>query len=346
MPSPLLLWLHLCLLWPLCCGQTCSSTGQSGSSCHRSRPCRADHPSEDIECVPNPHAPFPYPSSLPPRITRCPRSNGMDQRCQPVVDVNETVLYENRITSAAVDLNSIDYVRFAMNVSWNHSHNPTGGYEVRVRDEFFLIDCYCVNDPNLQSLYLDDGIAYPPFTYRASSSGTITVEVSLLSTAPSEGSLSASVTTGWPGSCLDITHTSATCGLPVYDSPSNVVVYKHFSRSNSLEDTFEIRWQYNTTFVAPTLYYVEIFNVQDINEFYTFVVNNTRSIEVSHLPSTSQYYVHVQSYVHCSGLANRTYSLGCGLWSRLTRPVNILPPHRASASKNPKSSARNPTAAS
>lgn len=331
MTSSLLLWLHLCVLWPLCCGQTCSNAGHAtGGSCHRSRPCRADHPLEDIECVPNSHVPFPYPSSLPPGITRCPSTNGMAQRCQPLVDVNATFLYDNMITSSSMDLSSIDYIRFAMNVSWNHSYNPTGGYEVRVRDEHFLIDCYCVNDPNLRSLYLDDRVAYPPFTYRSGNSGAITVQVLLLSGVP-EGSLGANVTTDWPRSCLDINHTSSTCGLPVYNSPSDVAVYK---RSSNSEETLDIHWRYKTAFVKPVLYYVEVYNVQDINEFYTFVVNDTNSIEISHLASFTQYYVHVQSYVHCSGLANRTYTLGCGLWSRPVKPARQQ--SRQPAARNPR----------
>lgn len=333
MSSFLLLSLLLCILWHLCCGQTCSSVGGASrsSSCHRSRPCRVDHPLEDIQCVPNSHVPFPYPTSLPPSITRCQTRNGRAQRCRPSGDVNRTLLYNNAITSATVDLNSIDYVRFAMNVSWNHSHNPTGGYEVRISDQYYLVECYCVSDPDLRSLYVDDTIAYPPFTYRSSSGGSITVEVLLLSDQ-ADDSLGANVMTDWPRSCLDIEHTSSTCGLPVYNSPSDVTVYKRPSKSSASEGTLDVHWQYETSFVNPTLYYVEVYNIQNINEFYTFVVNNTNSIEIDHLSSSAEYYVLVQSYVHCSGLANRTYALGCGLWSRPVQPASLQtrqPPARS-----------------
>lgn len=262
----------------------------------------------------------------------------MTENCPLPSGVNETLLSDNRIVSASVSLNSIDYIRFAMDVSWNHTYNPTGGYELRVSDDYFLLDCFCINNPNDRSLYLDDQIAYPPFTYRTGNSGVINVEVRLLSGLPG-ASVGANVTMQWPRSCLDINHTSATCGLPVYNSPSDVAVSSRLGESG---DVLDIHWQYETAFVNPTMFYVEIYGVQDMNEFYTFVVNNTNSIEVSHVAPSKQYYVHVQSYVHCSGLANRTYSLGCGLWSRPVKPRSKLPLHhlqwsnRRTGGKKPK----------
>lgn len=323
MISSLLLWLLLCVLWPLCCGQNCSNAEHApGSFCHLSMPCRAEHPSEEVECVPYLHSPFPYPSrSLPDGITRCPRSNGLIQNCPRSFDGNETLLSDNRIASAFVDLNAIDYTRFAINISWDHLFNPTGGYEVRVRDNYRLLDCYCIENPDNRSLYLDDQIAYPPFTYRTGNSGVINVGVRVLSDLPA-ASLGVHVATEWPRSCLDITHTSSTCGLPVYNSPSNVAVYKSSGRSGNSGDVFNIHWQYGTAFVMPTLFYVAIYSA---NEYRTFVVNNTNSIEVSHVSPLTQYHVQVQSYVHCSGLANRTYSLGCGQWSKPVKPVSQLP---------------------
>lgn len=331
MTSSLLLWLLLCVPWHLCCGQTCSTTGHApGSSCHRSKPCRASHQFEEVECVPNLHSPFPYPSSgsLPDGVTRCPRRNSIVQNCPQAYDGNETLLSDNRIASVSVDLNSIDYVRFAMNISWNHSFNPTGGYEVRVRDDYLLLDCYCVNNSDYRGLYLDDQRTYPPFTYR--NGGTINIEVGLLSDLPAAAPV-VNAATQWPRSCLDITHTGATCGLPVYHSPSNVAVYRHSSRSGNSGGVFDIHWQYETAFVNPTLFYVAIYNIEDETEYYTFAVNNTNSIEVSNVSPLTRYHVHVQAYVHCSGLANRTYSLGCGELSRPVNPVSKLSlPHRAS----------------
>lgn len=314
----LLSWLHLCLcLFSLspCCGQTCSigTRRDTAGSCYRSKPCRADHQLDDIDCVPNRNDPFPYPTSRPPGITKCPIKYGVAQRCQDLVEVNDTVLLDSTIASASVELKSIDYLRFAMNVTWSQSYNPTGGYEVRVKNGNFVIDCYCVNDPDMRSLYLDDTMAYPPFTYRTGT-GVFHIEVLPLSDTLPDDSIRADAATMWPRSCLDIEHTRATCGLPVYDAPSDVAaVYRRSSKSSGSEDTLYVGWQYKTAFVDPTVYYVEIYN---INEYFTFVVNNASSIVIKHLPLSTQYYVHVQPYMHCSGLANRTYSLGCGQWSR------------------------------
>lgn len=317
----LLLCLHLCVV---SYGQTCSSTGPgedpASSSCSRSKPCRADHPHEDMECVPHP-TPFPYPSSLPQGITRCPTRNGAAMRCPSPSDTSTSLLLKNTISSVAVELNSIDYIRFAVNVSWDHSYNPTGGYEVRIKTSSLLVDCFCLDDPDLRGLYIDDKLAYPPLTYQATSaSASITVEVLPLSstTIPEDHIKIEATASTWPRSCLDINHSSSTCGLPVYASPSDIDVYGHVVGKEAVLD---VKWHYETEYVAPTVYYVEVYNVLNINEFYTFAVTNANSIEISHLDSSTQYYVHVQPYVHCSGLANRTYTLGCGLWSKPVSPI-------------------------
>lgn len=317
LPILLLCLLHLCVLSR---GQTCSNTGTGedpASSCSRSKPCRADHPHEDLECVPYP-ALFPYPSSLLQGTTRCPTRNGAAMRCPSPLDVESTsLLSDNRISSVAIELNSIDYIRFAVNVSWNHSYNPTGGYEVRVKANSLLVDCFCLDDPDIRDLYIDDELAYPPLKYQATST-SITVEVMPLSNTVPEKHIKAQATSQWPRSCLDIDHSSTTCGLPVYGPPSDIDVYEHVVDKEAVLD---VKWHYGTEYMAPTMYYVEVYNVQNINEFYTFAVTNANSIEISHLDSSTQYYVHVQPYVHCSGLANRTYTLGCGLWSKPVSPI-------------------------
>lgn len=313
-------WLSLCIRWPQCNGLTCSGRTPD-SSCRHSKPCRADHPNEDLECAPNAHVPFAYPSSLPFGVSRCPWRNGEVGRCQPLVkDVNETLLFDSLIASAAVELKAIDYIRFGMNVSWSHSFNPTGGYEIRVKDNYdYLIDCYCLNDSDVRNLFLDDSMAYPPYTYHEGES-TVLIQVLPLHNS-SHHSLAAEVTTSWPASCLDIVHTSDTCALPIYHSPMDVTVRKRRLRSNLTQERLDITWHYQTSYTLPTAYYVEIYNTEDIFEFYTFMVNSTNSIEVKHLPASTQYSIRVQPYLHCSGLANRTYSLGCGIWSRPVRPL-------------------------
>ena len=310
--------LGLSFLWTLSCGQTCTSAGSdAGSSCSRSRPCRADHPLEDVECVPHPVL-LPLPSSpLPAGITRCPvRWWGEVLRCEYPKDEepNNFVADSGNITVSA-ELNSIDFRHFAMNVSWSHPHNYSGGYEVRVKEEGYVVDCYCVSDPDMRSLYMDNQLTYSYHT----ASGNINVEVILLTDALPKNSTSASIETKWPGSCLDVRHDESTCGLPVYGPPSDVVVFKHFSRSS--EVILDIQWRYKTIFPLPEVYYVEVYNIHDIFDFYTFVVKNASSVLISYLDPSVQYGVRVQPYVHCSGLANRSYSLGCGLWSRTVTPL-------------------------
>lgn len=327
----LLLCLHLCVLWRVSCGQSCSSTGGSGggggldsSTCRRSRSCRADHPLEDEECAPSDRVPVPFPSSLPAGISRCPSDNYyVALRCESLIEVNETLLLENRITSVDVELESIDYRHFAMNMSWDQASNPTGGYELRVKENGYVIDCYCINDPDLRALYLDDTITYDSFlTYHGvSSTRMLSVEVLMLSSSNTlpEDSIKASVTLEWPSSCLDINHSSVTCGLPVYKPPTDLSIYKHLSRSG--ETTLDIQWKYETAFARPTIFYIEVYSVESA---LTYVVNNTNSVRIGRLDSSRRYLVHVQPYVHCSGLAHRSHALGCGLWSKSRSPINRL----------------------
>lgn len=327
----ILLFLHSSVLWTLSSGQTCYNSGSdaAGGICSRSRPCRVDHPFEDVECVPS-RAPFLFPSSLPAGITRCPREGYNVFRCDALVPVNETLTRDSEISSVAVELNSIDFKRFAMNVSWNHSYNPTGGYELRVKRDNYLTECYCISNPDVRNLYLDDRMTYPPFLYRDTNS-VFTIEVLLLSNALPEDDIKASVSSSWPSSCLDISHTSATCGLPIYTSPSDVTVHKKFSKSHEM--ILGIQWSYQTAYVHPTVYYIELSNAYDINDYFTFVTKNTNSIHIDHLAPSTQYIVHIQPYVHCSGLANRSYGLGCGDWSRPTSPVNYPKQHWLSVAK-------------
>ena len=307
--------LYLSISWTLSYGQTCSITGSG--SCSRSKPCRNDHPFEDVQCLPYPVF-VPLPPALPEGISRCPMRWGEALRCKyPIGDSNMTRVPGNGSVSVSTELNAIDYNYFAVNISWSHPHIYSGGYELRIKDDGYLIECYCISDPDLSNLYVDSQLTFPPFSYHTSSS--LDIELILLTDALPEDSTSAELQIKWPSSCLDILHNSTTCALPVYGPPSEVAVHQYFSRSS--EVVLDVQWQYETMFTLPSVYYVEVYNVHDIFNFYTFMVTNSTSILIGHLDPSVQYGVRVQSYVHCSGLANRTYDLGCGLWSRAVSPI-------------------------
>lgn len=312
------LGLYLSCLWMQSGGQTCTSYG--GGSCSRSKPCKADHPFEDVECASNPvFRPFPS-SPLPTGVTRCPfRRWGEVVRCEYSAGEksNELATSSGNIT-LSVELNSIDYDYFAVNVSWNISYDYSGGYEVRVKKDGWLTGCFCVNNPDIKSLYMNDQLAFPPFGYNPMRE-KIDVEVILLTDALPRNSSSASMEGKWPGSCLDVNHDDTTCGLPIYGPPSDVTVTQHFSRPDKV--VLDVSWHYETKFVLPAVYYVEVYNIHKIFDYFTIIVKNATGVLISYLDPSVQYGVRVQPYVHCSGLANRSYGLGCGLWSRAVTPV-------------------------
>lgn len=318
MKSSTMLLLQLSLhMWTLSFGQTCTS--DVASSCSRSKPCRVDHPLEDVECVPKPVVSSNL-TPLPAGVTRCPVRWGEVLRCKyPTGDSSETLVPGSGSLSVSVELQATNYKRFAVNMSWQTTHNISSGFEVRIKDDGYLIQCYCINDSK-NRLYLDDRSVFSPYSYHAAHS-IMDVEVILLTDALPKNSTTASAQVKWPHSCLDIEHNNSTCGLPVYSPPSEVTVHKYLSRSS--ETILDIQWYYETIYTFPTTYYVEVYNIEDIFDFYTFVVKNTSSVIISRLDSSVQFGVRVQPYVHCSGLANRTYSLGCGLWSRTASPLHI-----------------------
>ncbi len=207
MNSSTMLLLQLSLhLWTLSCGKTCTNTASAvPSSCSRSKPCRADHPLEDVECAPYPVL-LPDPSPLPTGITRCPVRWG---GCKyPTEDSNETLAPGSGNFSVFLDLHSTDYGHFAVNVSWSHPHNYSGGYEVRVKDDSYLVQCYCVSD-NKNNIFIDGQLEYSPFSYHSN----LDVEVILLTDALPKNSTTVGAQVKWPHSCLDIQHNNTTCGL-------------------------------------------------------------------------------------------------------------------------------------
>lgn len=306
----------LSLLWPVSSGLSCSSLSHSpDSSCSSSLPCRASHPTELAECAPD--VPISSPPSLPAGVRQCRKSGYVVLGCEPPAPVNWTSVSESPVESVDVELSSLNYRQFAMNVSWTHDYNPTSGYEVRVLRDDILQECYCISDPDARGIYLDDTMTYAPFSYSDVPSGLKVKVFPIVGQLPRD-EVQATISREWPEGCLEISHSEGTCGLPMHPSPSDVTVYKHSKSQRQM--SVSVWWRYKTVSTLPTTSYVELYNAQDIGDYQTFVVHNANSVTISQLDSSKRYLVRVQAYAHCSGLASQARSLGCGLWSSPVSP--------------------------
>ena len=321
--------LTLCLhfsQWILSSGQTCISTEDSpDGTCSKSESCMTDYREEECHILINPVI---LPPPLPPDITRCPVFGLTDYgRCIPEssVNINEAILRESNM-SVTVNLYSINVQSFAMVIAWNHVYNPTEGYEVRIKEDGKVRECYCIRNRSRRSFYVDDRT---PFNYLMDKK--LDIEILLLSTNLPEDIIKTSFSSEWPSSCLDINYNETTCGLPVYHPPGDVNVYRHLTTPQTV--TLDINWNYTTEFNDPRVYYIQIQEVNNsLDGFYqTFVTNNTKSVQISQLNSSLKYTVKIQAFVQCSGLANWTLyfdgiiALGCGYWSRLLKPSLLIP---------------------
>ena len=316
-------------------GQTCISTGKDpNSSCSSSEPCRVVHRNDDCPMkrrgirLPNP-------------IERCPLLQSLSYgHCEPTRDSDTLNVTESKVISLSPHLYSIDSQYFGVNISWDHPYNPTEGYELRIRRNSELIGCYCLRDPLLRNFDFDPAII--PNIYRDVNELSMDIEIYLLigELKNREESKTTARPIQWPKSCLDISDfRDPTCGLPLYHPPTNITIH---SRVDAKDVTLDVQWSYHTKFIYPTIFYVEVFNANNpFSEFSTFIVNNTQSIQIIlQLNNFIMYNISIQPYVQCSGLANRTYTLGCGLRSPPVSPTVLSlalskPPSRQPLSQPP-----------
>lgn len=273
------------------------------------------------------------PHQLPDYIKWCNASFGEPAPCySSFVPQNISLILENPIGSVNADFSSTSRASFAVNVSWDHPFNPAEGYRLRINNERGTIVCLCIYNPNLTNIKLFNEF----FRYLVNSN--FDVELSLIYNSPKLSTESSKVSYDWPGTCLDITHTNYSCGLPVYHPPSDLSVYYMPSDNQTLYTN----WRYQTKFPLPTVYYIEVYDPKNLDDFHSFITHTTSS-EVSIVISTQfdvlTYTVLVVPYVYCSGLANRTYGLGCGIPSLVT-PTMFLPSSSASV---PTSTSTGPT---
>ncbi len=309
-------------LWTSTGGQTCINTGDNpDGSCSRSDSCRKEHSfdSEMKSCISTSMFPDSY---YPPNSSPC-----NSERCESSQPVDASLVRENNdLSLSAPDLHSIDYADFAMNISWSHSYNPTEGYELRIKNDMSTVVCLCINSSDTRSVYV-----YSPYMeyYK---DHTLTIEILMRTTDVPEDDIKSSATSMWPSSCLDINYNASTCALPVYPGPTDITAYKQNISSGSV--FFDIEWTYQTEFVYPSVYYIDVYDPNDYTfmDYHTFTATNSASIQIGPFNSSVNYYVTIQPYVHCSGVANYTTGstplLGCG---SLSRPINITNPPSSSS---------------
>lgn len=299
--------LLLCVLGTLCRGQTCHSTGpDENARCSSSRRCRDEHgEDEDYECS------GPYPIHQPLEDTKhcyvaCPSYSESD-----TFDILNNSIQANTVSATFY---SISWMTFAVNISWDHPNNPSEGYRLIIRDvySFFYFGCFCIYDRNLSS-FNSSGAFYKYIPNQ----GSIVIELSMIHNLPNAGTTPITKSCDWPSNCLDIIHTDATCALPVYHRPTDVLAYHKFTESGN--QTIYLQWSYETPFPLPSVYYIELYEMHEANAVHYFTVYNTSSVAntaiLTHLNDSVKYIVTIRPYVRCSGLANQTHYLGCGIFS-------------------------------
>ena len=309
-PVITLLCLLLCVWWTLCCGQTCHSTGPEGT-CSISGSCREEHRREDEECR---HLDQVMPTVLPSTVQECRRIGffyypACDSH-SPAPPTNESYILDNPISAVNASFYSVNWRSFAINVTWEHRINPAEGYQLKFsRGLHNTIKCFCIYDPSLRNLEIN--ITHVNYDQ----DNQFIIELSLIHSP--DLTPSASLVTHayeWPKTCLDIAHTDSTCALPIYGPPTNVTVYQEYDPLHN--QTLYIEWSYQTEFILPTVYYIELHDYNDPysdDNYHTFVTNNTNMVTISQLNNSVTFIIRIRPYLRCSGLANKTHSLGCGI---------------------------------
>lgn len=291
--------LLLCVLGTLCHGQTCHSTGpDQNSRCSSSEACGHRRRVEDGECT-GPFPPFPA----------RPVTQFCSTQCRSYSQSNALDILNNPILSVSATFYSTSWLVFAVNISWDHPYNPAEGYRLIIRDEFkFLVGCFCINESDSTSIQLVSGF----FEYRARNS--FNIELSMIHNLPNVSTPPVTRPYKWPKTCLDIIHMDSTCALPVYHKPTDLRVNKKSTESGN--QTIFLRWSYTyeTSFPLPSVYYIEL-EGRNAGVHYFIIYNTSRvtnSATLTQLNDSVTYRVTIRPYVRCSGLANRTFSLGCG----------------------------------
>ena len=289
----------LCLV-PWCSAQTCVATGEN-SACTESRSCKKENPVGVCMAASDVSTPSPPGNSCMPHHSfepgQCSTLSGDPPDVPPVVRVY-----------------SINWEHFALNVSW-HSNGSTGAKIVISQITPGLIfptilDCLCLPPNSLGHSYSK----FFPYSHRGGD--TLSVEVywsNDLSFSVDQRRIA--LERNYPRSCLDIEHEPSTCGLPVYEAPTNISICKRVSTDQN--STISISWDYETDYPYPSAFYVSLFDPPDYTFSKSFTAVNSTSVEIT-IPVglvDMPFSVRIRPFYECSGLANGkkdNHNIGCG----------------------------------
>ena len=250
--------------------------------------------------------------------------------CDVAADNEESTRFEGK-PEVNVKLETASLYRFDVHISWEHNPNTSreirSGYQVQVRNEKQVVDCFCVNDRNARSLTVT-GSTYIRFGNREN----LIVEVvpyPLPNVKDFVDGVTGKYSSKWPSSCLDLGKHN--CYPPTYPPPSNIQLHTYSESMQSMR--LDIMWDtvmpyssWNNTEDKFT-YYLQLMqhepnlggNINIRTKYDYFRVKNsgnTSRIIVSLFPlniSVNYTYIYLLTHYPCSGLATVPIErIGCG----------------------------------
>ena len=312
---------------------SCTSN-QPDTDCTASNSCGAEHPPEgtsqdqyiDDTCDPG-FMISGHTYSMPETLERqlCPNFVS----CDDVADIEESTRYEGR-PEVNVRLETVSIYRFDVHISWEHnpvtSRERRRGYQVRVRNEMGIAECFCVNDSDARNLTVTGSISLI-----FNNAEDLTVEVApypLPNVDIYVKSITGKYSSKWPSSCLDLgTHN---CYPPKYPPPSNVHLCTYNENTSALR--LDTKWDtampyssWNNTSDRFTYYLQLVYHepappdddpLLESDYYKVTSTGNTSQLSVSlYLLNTSVEYAYIRLRTHypCSGVATIPIrEIGCG----------------------------------
>lgn len=302
----------------------CSTSGELSSTCHLSDSCYEEHsiPEQEKECEQKPTAINKTTYFAGYNVTECepyPGGNGFS-RCRAMgVNLNSYL-----VAGLSYDVVPLDARYFSMSVGWTwldfdirNARQQLVGYELRISLPRETVKCLCIWEPDLRNVSLGFD---PVLRYRASSEMKIE-----LFTLPYQDNwqlseYSEKEVRTWPETCNDYDVTNPTTFCPGRRPVAPTIVDV---QSTSTDGTKELNVTWigtNTAHSHSEVYYARVADIRS-NLSWSFVVNRSRNIKVSGLPSSTNYSAQVQGYSLCSGISSfysdsiSNREIGCGIWS-------------------------------
>ena len=327
---------------------TCTSN-QPDTDCTASNSCRDEHPPEgtryeqyiDDTCDPGfSSRTYSMPAALESQL--CPNYVS----CDVAADSEESTRYEGR-PEVNVGVETASFYRFDMHISWEHnpvtSREGRRGYQIQVRNERGIVECFCVNDRDARNLTVTGSSSL-----NFGSAEDLTVEVApypLPNSIHYVSAVTGRYYSNWPSSCLDLgTHN---CYPPTYPPPSNVQLHLcsesvQAMRLNISWDTVlpNSSWNYDR---HKFTYYIQLQSLEPfpgddplrVSDYFR-VTSFQNTISVSLFPlNISVEYTNIRLLTHypCSGLATEPAgNVGCG---NPSSKYSFPPPSLPSATDKP-----------